>query len=354
MKHFNHSYLAILPLLSILAVAPKEVHAKYPQSRSLASVVQSKSEHPKYDSLASKVDTSAVEEISLEDFKGKKDIIQDKIVTARLRYHRDETDKKILEEKRREVESLATELALVDHNLKQLKTSKKIESSDEESSSKELTESKNLIDDLLSDPEEGEKIVVKEEIKKEAPKKEEAKKKDVKTEEKNEVADSAKKEDCGEEKMKVLSKSVELLMQQQTQIMQSLLAMNQSMMAMIQSQQVQQRDFYQFAMQTKLEEPSYNYNSQFSSGNWVYHPQGFRPQQQNIFAQPQGSLLTSGFYPDQVFLPRPQGMQQPLSFSQDPAFQPQPQPFPGNFGPTLSFNMNNSPVFPGISLNMAR
>lgn len=114
----------------------------------------------------------------------------------------------------------------------------------------------------------------------------------------------------------------------------------------------------------------YQYNAPMTAGNWVYYPQGFQPQQSNIFM---GGTQGSGIYPDsmQGWNMQPtfniyggngntfngnmgapmggmgMGQQQVPSFGQGygqaPQMSAQPMFTPGTFGGgTMSYNMQNS------------
>ena len=159
------------------------------------------------------------------------------------------------------VEKLVVDVLLVEGSLKDLQEKKGIEQAEEEASQKLITETKDIVEGLLTDLEANEILVAKasepkqeepkqeepkvaEEPKKEdkpvvaeEPKKEEEKKEEPKKEEvaKEEDKKEEKKEVCeAEEKNKVLSAQIEDLLKQQSQIMQTLVGMAQMMVNMYQ------------------------------------------------------------------------------------------------------------------------
>lgn len=305
MKRFNYRSLAILPLLSILAMSPSDIQLKS-NYRSIASAIpEVQKETPKPE------DKVLTEVFQVEDKK--EDIKKDEVV-------KDESKKE--EVKKEEV--------------------KKEEKKEE---------------------------VAKEEPKKEEPNKEEKKEEVAKEESKKEDKKEDKKSDqekliCDlEEKNKALTKQMEQLMADQKQIMQTMLGMNQMMVSMFQQQQ--QQNPWQPYMNSLGMQSVYQYAPQMTAGNWVYYPQGFQPSQQNIFAQPQMPMqmqqqqqqpqmpaLQGGMYPDQMHMQQSDnwGLRPQMNFD-SASFMMQPQPVAGNFGgdamgfnfgpqaaPTLSYN----------------
>lgn len=406
MKNFNRNHLAILPLLSILAMSPSVMESNF-ASRAIASVdPETKTEvktevneevkgHPKYEALVSKVDQNAImKDVSLdiEKFKAKREELKSKLSKEREEFKKDQSDKDIVAEQRKNVESLVIDIILVEGGLKDLQEKKAIETSEEEISSKLLSESKDIIEGILTDleanevlvakanepkPEEPkaeeekpviadneepkkeepkveepkveepkkEVVVVSEEPKKEEPKKEEETKPVVADKEepkKEEAKEEPKKEVCeADEKNKVLTTQVEELMKQNQQILQTMMGMAQMMVSM--HQQTQNQNIYQQYQQMPMPNP-YMYQQPMSAGNWVYYPSGFQPQQQNIFAQPQQQPLQQqmSMYPDQMHQQQPQWNLRPSQYFGDQRFQSQPL-MPGTFGnEAFTFNMGNS------------
>ncbi len=394
MKRFNHHKLAILPLLGILALSPSVMTSKYAE-RGIASVTEEvkpevkqeekkvESKTPKYDALVSKVDQKSIMkdvDNSIEKFKVKRDELAAKILKEREDFKKDQSDKVVVGDQRKKVESLVIDVLLVEGSLKDLQEKKAIEQSEDESSSKLIATTKDVVESLLTDLETNEVLVAKasepkvEEPKKdepkvaEEPKKEEGKKEEVKVVEdkKEEKKDEAKKEEAKtdaekllcevQEQNKLLSKQVEQLINDQKQLMNTFMGMAQMMVSMHQQQQQQAPNPY-YQNGPGWNQSPYQYNAPMSAGNWVYYPQGFQPQQQNIFAQPQQQM--AGIYPDQMHMQQPQGqwgMQPQMNFQipsyGDQRYQQYPQFTPGSFGDSqgFSFNMQNPAPSPMLTM----
>jgi len=335
MKRFNRHHLATLPLLAILSASPSVMESTV-NHRSIASIAIISESFPKLEAFrkAQKPDSIQIgQENTLEKFKAKRDALSGKLNKEREAFKKDQSDKAIVEEQKKVIESLALEVLIVESELKDLQE-KKLIGSEEEASLKAEVESKKMIESLLTDLEVNQSLLAKaQEPKKEDPKKEEPKIEDPKKEE-------PKKEICeSEEKNKVLTAQVEELLKQQQQILQTMMGMAQMMVSMFQNQQGNP-----IANSYAYEHSLYRYNQPTTAGNWVYYPNGFQPNQPNIFV-PQGG----GFYPDQVHqAPIPKDNQgdwsmRPTEFFPDPRFQTQFMA-PGQFGnDPFSFNMG-SPV----------
>lgn len=374
MKAFKHHHFAIIPLLSILAMSPTMVESKFHTGRDIASIKEEvKPEvkgHPKYDAAVSKVKPEeAKADLSKEKLVEKLGEVKLKLLKEREDFKKDQSDEKLVSEQRKGIESLIVDMVLVEGSLKKLEEGKLIEETEAKTSKDVIAESKDIIEGLLTDLEANEVLVVKakepkkedkpvvvvEEPKKEEPKKEEPKKDEVKPEvakdePKKEEAKKDEKKCEAEEQNKVLTKQVEDLMKQNQQILQSLMGVTNMMVSMYQQNQhqhqQQQNPYYQNG--PGWNQSPYQYNQPQTAGNWVYYPQGFQPQQQNIFAQPQAQY---GMYPDSFYMQQPQmQMQQPMQQSgwqlnADPRYTIQNQFTPGTFGGDNSnfmFNMAQS------------
>lgn len=373
MKHFKRQHLAILPLLSILSMSPGVVESKF-ADRQIASVTEEIKGHPKYEALVSKVDPKSIlkdESLDIEKFKVKREELKVKLEKEKTEFKKEQSDKDVVAEQRKKVEALVIDVLLVEGGLKELQEKKVTDAAVDEESNKVLKDSKDIVEALLTDleanevlvakasepkKEEEKPVVVVEEPKKEEPKKEEEKpvvvvaeepkKEEPKKEEPKKEED--KKEVCeADEKNKVLTAQVEQLLKQQNQIMQTMMGMAQMMVSMHQQQQQQQPNpYYANGPGFNVQNP-YQYNQPFTAGNWVYMPNGFQPNQPNIFAQPmQQPQQQQGIFPDQMHQQQP--MQSSWNLQPDPRFQYQPQIPYGNFGNNgLSFNMQN--MVPTIS-----
>jgi hypothetical protein len=155
----------------------------------------------------------------------------------------------------------------------------------------------------------------------------------------SENRDRPKKDDreCADEsRTRVLPTDVQSLVQQQNLVMQQMMTMSQLMVSMMQQMQIYQMQQQMGQLQNPVNQSAYQYTTQ-QAGNWVYHPQGFRP----------------GMFPDQFGQMPQQQQQQPQqgyngwglnpqqTFQYDPRMTPM-QPQPGQFGPSpagLGFNM---------------
>lgn len=375
MKHFKRHHLAILPLLSILSMSPGVVESHF-ADRQIASVVEDVKEvkgHPKLEVLVSKVDPKSLikdRNLDMDKLKAKGEALLAKVSKEREDFKKDQSDKVVVEEQRKRVEAIVIDLLLVESAVKELDEKKVITAEDKTLAEKGLLIQRDVIESLLVDleanevlvakasepkveePKKEDKPVVAEEPKKEEPKTEEPKKEEEKPvvaeEPKKEEPkkEEAKKEVCeADEKNKVLTAQIEQLLKQQNQIMQTMMGMAQMMVSM--HQQQQPNPYYANGPGMNVQNP-YQYNQPFTAGNWVYMPNGFQPNQPNIFAQPmqqqQPQMQQYGIYPDQMH----QQQQSNWNLQPDPRFQYQPQVPYGSFGNNgLSFNMQN--MVPTIS-----
>lgn len=356
MKSFYRHQVAILPLLSLLALSPSVMESKVHKGRSIASVKEEVKGHPKYEALVSKIRPESLmkdSNVTQEKFIEKRNALKAHIQKEREDFKKDLGDEKVVQEQRNKVESLVIDILLVEGSLKELQEKKSIEQTEEEASVKLVSESKDIIESLLSDLESNEILVAKgKEPKKEdkpvviADNKEEPKKEEPKKEE--------PKVCVAEEQNKILTTQIEEMMKQNQQIIQAMLGMTQMMVSMHQQQQQMQNPFYQNG--PGWNQSPYQYHQPQAAGNWVYYPQGFQPQQQNIFAQPQMPVYQpqvqpqqGGIYPDQMHQQQRPMSQLPQNWSlqPDPRFQVQ-QFTPGTFGSEpFGFNMGN--VVPTIT-----
>ncbi|MFP5386835.1 MAG: hypothetical protein ACLGHN_12195 [Bacteriovoracia bacterium] len=395
MKHFNRYHLSILPLLSILAMSPSMVESKF-AGRQIASVSQEVVKgHPKYEALVAKVDEKSLAqdlELDLEKFKVKRNDLQVSLKKERDEFKKDQSDKEIVAEQEKKVESLVIDILLVEGGLKTLKEKQAIDQVEEEASMKALLESKDVVESLLNDldankvlvaeankpktdepkteepkKEDGPVVVDTEEPKKEEPKKEdkpvvvadsEEPKKEEPKEEEPKKEDEPKKEVCeADEKNKVLTAQVEELLKQQNQILQTMMGMAQMMVQMNQRNMMSNSYGSNFQIQNP-----YMYHQPFAAGNWIYMPNGSQPNQINIFNQgPQTNYghqmpqmnpgSSQGFYPDQAHLQQqPQQSPwtlQPTNYFGDSRFNTVPMNT-GNFG-SEPFAFNMTPQVPTVS-----
>ncbi len=405
MKHFYSHKLAILPLLGILAMSPSDMTSKF-ASRGIASVQEEvktevkkeESKTPKYDALVSKVDPKSIMkdiDNNFEKFKAKREDLIGKVKKEREDFKKDQSDKEVIKVQHERAESLVISMILTEASLKDLQEKKGIEQADDEASQKLLAEQKAVIESILVDLDANDVLLAKaSEPKKEEPKVEEPKKEEPKVaeEKKDEKKEEAKKEEKKEEvkvaeekkeekkeqtpaekqlcdlqeQNKVLTKQLEQLVADQKQMMNAFMGMAQMMVGMYQQQQQQAPNPY-FQNGPGWNSSPYQYNQPQTAGNWVYYPQGFQPQQQNIFAQPQ---LNAGIYPDQFHMQQQVpsfgqqqqqwGLQPQMNFGMqqqqgqgynDPRYNQYQQFTPGSFG-NDAFSFNMQPQMPSPMLTM--
>lgn len=372
MKHLNRYHLAMVPLLTLLAMSPTVLETQFP-SRSIASVVNEEVKgHPKYEAFLTKIDQSTLKqdpEITLEKFKGKLDEVKTKFSKERENFKKEQSDKSLVEEQKKKAEELVVDILLLEGDLKILKEKQLIEQADDEASVKVIIETKDVAESILVDLEANEALVAKANEVVEEPKKDEEvpvvaeepvvtpepqtpvapTPTPVVAEDKKDEEDKKEKEKCeAEEQNKVLTAQVEKLIEQQNQIMQTMLSMTQMMLQM---QQQQMPNPYYANGGFQMPNP-YQYQQPFSSGNWVYYPPGFQPNQGNIFQQPQQPYqqpYQRGFYTgDEGYQQQPNNWQLQPSYNFDPRYQTT-QIAPGSFGSdafsyNMGISMNNSPV----------
>lgn len=387
MYHFNRHSLAILPLLSILAMSPSVIESKYAE-RHIASVVEEVKpevkkeevkeeviEFKKFKEISAKVAPESIirnENLSLEDLKKQESDLKEKLTKIQIDSKKEDIKKEVVDQDRKDREALVVDLLFIEDGLKGLEERKVLEASDKEVFEKSILAHKGQIEELLVDLEKSEEILAKADApKEEEPKKEEEVKPVLAEEPKKEepviIAEDKKEEEkvvCeAEEKNALLTKQVEQLMNDQKQIMQTMMGMAQMMVSMYQNQNQNQQPNPYYA--NSMHANPYQYNQPFSSGNWVYYPSGFQPQQQNIFAPQQSQQVMpqlGGYFPDQAHMPQSSWNLAPqYNFQADPRYTVQPI-MPGSFGSeAFSYNLSNPaptnpmpghPVAMGPSLNM--
>lgn len=368
MKSFNRHSLAILPLLSILAMSPSVMLESHTH-RGIASVieensveVEKKEEFKKFKEYSSKVDPKIIirnENLTIDDLKKQESELKLKLSEIKIDEKKSDLKKEAVAEDRKAREALVVDLLFIEDGLTGLSEGEKIELADKEALEKSIVEHKTKIEELLNDLEKSEEILAQaeepkseepkladEEPKKEEPKKEEPKLADEepKKEEPKLAVEEPKKEETkkdiceAEEKNALLTKQIEQLLNDQKQIMQTMLGMAQMMVSMHQQSQGQQQGIYQ----NPYVNP-YQYHQPMTAGNWVYYPQGFQPQQPNIFAQPQMMQPQGqgGFYPDQAHQQSQWNLAPQYNIHADPRYTVQPIT-PGSFGvDAFTYNLGN-------------
>ncbi len=304
MKHFSRHHLAILPMLSVLMLTPPVMESKS-YSRGIASIKEENKKHPKFDDFASKVKPEEIkndENPSLENLKCILTDLKTRLSSERKKTAKDQTLK---------IESIVVEILSLEKDLTLLEDKKTIEKTASEEVRKTIIESKSIVETLINDREIKKEVVADSE----------------------EPKEEAKEEICEEEiKNRTLTSQMEDLVKQQNQVMQTLVTMAQMMLSMQQQQN-------QLNYSAGLRNSPYQYADPQVAGNWVYYPNGFRPNAPHIFAQP----TSQDIYPDQLHRPTDPG------WTLKPDQQFGAQSFvPGNFGNDgSSFNMTNT--FPQLT-----
>jgi hypothetical protein len=332
---------------------------------SAAQKVAAASPHRRLLQLAEKVDRESLQRdanLTLEQFKEKSDELKAKLILERREFKKDEGNNEIVEGQRKKLESLVVDLLVVEAGHKKLKEKNELPPADDDASKKIIADSKDLLEDLLGDLEYNELLVDKGgQRREETVRTEPAQGRNVEvslgrppvrtgSDGAGTSEERLRREECEtEERNRILTRQVEELSRQQTQIMQQMMSMQQMMMMQQQQNQMAQLQQYMFNGPGFNSSP-YQYNQPVTAGNWVYYPSGFQPQQPNIFAQPQ-LVAQQGVFPDQMHqqmpMPRPQwALQSGPSFA-DSRYQASPMQtgsfggdaFGYNFGPQMQPQM---------------
>lgn len=378
--------MAVLPLLSILAMSPSQVESKFAK-RGIASVVEPEAQvvvalppevvvepkqevvvatpteifealqpkvqekekiekHPKLKEITSKTDTEQLyidPNLDSAKLKIKRDELKVNLLKAKEDFKKGLKDEKLVEQQRREVEDLVVQLLLVEGGLKELQRDEKVHDSEVEETNKLVSEAQDILEGLIVELKANEELVSsskKEDVVEVASVKEKkatvpvAKEEESSAEETNQSNKEEEAVVCDHDKNQVLTEQLDNLLAQQNKVLAQLLNMSQmmSMQTMMFQQQMMSQQMGQFnSLGTRT---PYQYASETAAGNWVYYPGGTSQGQANIFSPQVGS----GYYPDQTHQSswnlRPQ-----MSFENRPSFGAQ-APQNGNFGMN-SFNFEN-------------
>jgi flagellar motor protein MotB len=241
MSRFHH-LLAVLPLLSVLTMAPAELKSQA-NYRSLASVEEVKqSAYPKYEARAEKIDRSQIQipsDLDLSAFSKKGDEFREKLLKERKNYKVDETNKEAVDIQKKVLEELVAGLVELEENVKILKEKKAWDEIGEEIAQKTMAELKTTLESLLQDEIENELIVLKDKSK---------------TQASSSVCDL-------EEKNKILTKQVEDLLAEQKRILESMTGMSTMMVEMNQRLQQSQQPYSipSWLMAGSLVNPQFQY-----------------------------------------------------------------------------------------------
>ncbi len=348
--------------MSLLCLSPSVLMPRVSHGRAVASTHEEIKGRPRFEKLVEKINSQdTVGEISSDDHKDKLGGLKLKLLQEREQFRKNISDEALVLEQRKIIENLVAEALLIEGSLKSLVDKKEVQEEDAKTRGEVLSESKDIIEGLLTDLEFNEILVAKVkgpavEDKPVEPQKPVVVDKPVEPQ-KPVVAEKPKEEPKKEEqkicesdeKNKLLSNQVEELLKQQNQILQTMVGMAQMMVSMHQRQP--QNPYFQNG--PGWNQSPYQYQQPFTSGNWVYYPSGFQPQQLNIFQQPNiyhyQIPQRGGIYPDQIYgqpqSPQPQYQKPeviPSPLQHNWAIQP---------NPNLSIQANTVPVSYGQSLN---
>ena len=261
MSHFKQHSLAILPLLSLLAMSPSTIQTRYAE-RTIASVSEEvKTEEVKvqefkrFKEFSDKVDPASIvrnEKLTIDDLKKQDSDLKVKLEQTQVNKDKKDLTKEDVAKDRAEREALVVDLLFIEDGVKALEESKSLEPSDKEALEKSILSHKGKIEELLTDLDQSETLLAEAEVPvKEEPKAEEPKKDDVivaddkKDEPKKEEPKMEDKHLCeAQEKNELLTKQIEQLMNDQKQIMQTMMSMTQMMISMYQNQQQQPNPYY--------------------------------------------------------------------------------------------------------------
>jgi hypothetical protein len=238
----NQHFLALLPLLSVLTMAPAEIktQANY---RSLASVEEVKqSAYPKYDARAEKIDRTKIQisaDLDLAAFSKKGEDFREKLLKERKDYKVDEINKESVAAQKKRIENLISGMVELEEYARSLKEKKAWDEMGEEIAQKTMAELKTTLESLLQDEIENELIVLKDESKTSAP---------------SSVCEL-------EEKNKILTKQVEDLLAEQKRILESMTGMSSMMVEMNQRLQQAQQPYSipSWLMSGSLVNPQFQY-----------------------------------------------------------------------------------------------
>ncbi len=348
MSHSKHHYLALVPLLSLLAMSPAKFETKT-ISRSLASVSEKEAEKPfpKYEEVAGKIDRSSIEassQISRMDFDKKVISLKEKLKEEKKLLESEVKDPQVLEKHKASMEKIVAGVIQLEEDAKAIKDLDIDPSFPAPMLEGRILDLKATVEDVLVASEKKLEEPKKEEVavtdvkKDEAPAKEEPKKEEIaKDEKKEEVKPSENPEICElQEQNKLLSKQVEELLADQKKISESLVNITSTLAQLVQRQMNPWANYTSGPMQALSMTPQYPV-PQNMGGQWIYMT---NPQQ--VFG---GSQYQ--FQPMQYQATQQQGMQnfqlpQQSGFSFGNEYLPTQQTsssFPvGNLGQSQGFN----------------
>lgn len=340
MSRFNHHFLAMLPLFSILSMSPVQLESNLP-SRSIASEVAAA--HPKYEARASKIDRTKIEidkDLDLNCFSERGEALRERLMTERKEYKVDLVEKDGVAAQKARLQGLVSSLVEFEEDMKALKEKKAFEPEGEKIAEGTINELKTTLESLLIDEIENELNVLKAEHKQDDEEKPEV----VVETPKPPVQTEAEKQLCElEDKNKVLTKQVEDLLAQQKTIMETMLGMNKMMIQMNQQMQQQQQGIPQWLLSGSMMNPQLLYPTTHGTTIIMVGGQQSMPQQSFIG---QNTLNQGAFQYQQPQMPQMPQYPQPQSpyMEYDPRYSLPQSVVPGSFGQSpFQFSFGTTP-----------
>lgn len=345
----SRHYLALIPLLSLMAISPTQFKSST-VFRSPANLIEelNDSPYPKYQSRAKKVDLSTLaadKNIALDKYFEKSKVNSERVVKEKKQFKHDIKIKAVLEVQQKMLNEIVMDLVIQDVQLKELIGKKSFEQElSQQLAENSLKENKILLESMLIDVMDNEILVLKEEtleleekqkekLKKEVAKDEVGKDEVGKDKEKKEVAkvDEDKyaaydKRMCAmEDQNKALMEQITKLSTDQSKIIDIMLSMQQQML--------QRPAFTPYYAYPQVQQPIYQYQQQSPMGQYSLAPQQVQVQSQplDIWGQQQNQQLSY----------QPIMGVNPQSYSQfDTRYSTQANLLTGQFGGTGQMGFN--------------
>lgn len=313
MTNFKHHAFTILPLLTILSVAPAHL-SSHLGTRAPASVSELKEALAAHPKLKAKMDQKiGPNEMHLDKSKP---ITKEDFENRNLRLIADLNDLKEPsedleeDEKIMRLEKASEESELLEHHLGELIKAKSLSKEEEEAFKGHVADHKDKVESLLEAKEKQELTQKKDEFRRNEIRELNRMVEDEKNTERDDkkssdkVAEKEEKKEehtCSTPEQNPLTKQLEQLIASQNNIMMAMMNMTQTMMLLLQKQQQQPNPWYS----NSVTPAAYQYQAPTAAGNWVYLPSG-------------GSLSAApsqqqGIYPNQFSapqVPQPQMQQQ--------------------------------------------
>jgi hypothetical protein len=247
MSSSKSKFLAVMPFLALLSMAPGQIENKY-NNRTIASVkeAQSSDKFPKFEARASKIDRSKISidaDLDLSCFSEREEAFRKRLLEQRKTYQVDLVEKEAVSLQKSRVQSLVQELVELEEDFKALQAKKAWSVDGEEIAKNTVKELKTTLESLLIDEVENESLVLKEETKNKEVVKDKSEK-DTKADPKDENKSDQDQKICDlEEKNKVLTKQVDDLLAEQKKILETMMGMNTMMTQMHQQAQPGQQQY---------------------------------------------------------------------------------------------------------------